>query len=329
MEQHPVPQHISSYQFRLVGDMTVRQFGFLAGGCIIGLIFYATPLAPIIKWPLVALVVFLGFAMAFMPIQERPLDKWIVAFIKAIFSPTQFVWEKQVKEPEIFKTGYKKVVFQKKVAPPPNKKQLREYLSTLPTESQSQLDQQEENFIKKSLNMFQLTKMPTNMAQPTEKIPPIQQPFQPITKPETAFKPKISYPQKTTTPKRRPFVLPKQPAQPRKPTVEAKFSPELPFPQAPTQPNTLVGMVLDLEGKIIENAIIEIRDTQGIPVRALKTNKLGQFRSVTPLDNGQYEIEAEKEGYQFDIIKTNLTGAIVEPLEIRTKGKTHEPAQNT
>ena len=31
-ESHPIPQQISSYQFRLVGDMTLKQFFQLARG---------------------------------------------------------------------------------------------------------------------------------------------------------------------------------------------------------------------------------------------------------------------------------------------------------
>lgn len=329
MEQHPVPQHISSYQFRLVGDMTIRQFGMLAGGCIIGLIFYATPLAPLIKWPLIIFSITLGAALAFVPVQERPLDQWIMAFIKAIFSPTQFAWKKQPKEPEIFKATPKKGFFRKVPAPPPDRKQLTEYLATLPAEPKSSLDQQEENFIKKAVNMFQLAKMP--QPQPIVSVPPVQpvQPITPTPRPTLKPTPKPKVAPKPITPlKKKRVVLPEEPGQPKKPKVEAKFGPELPFPAPPSQPNTLVGMVLDQEGKIIEGAIIEIRDTKGIPVRALKTNKLGQFRSVTPLDNGEYEIEIEKEGYQFDILKIKLKGEVVEPLEIRAKGKTSEPAQN-
>lgn len=337
MEQHAVPQHISSYQFRLVGDMTIRQFGFLASGCIIGLIFYASPLAPLVKWPLIIFSVFLGFAMAFLPIQERPLDQWIVSFIKAVFSPTQFAWKRQPKQPAIFKATAKRGIIRKAPTPPPDRKQLTEYLATLPTEPKSPLDEQEENFVKKAINMFQLAKMPIPSPLPVSAPPTPMPPVQPR---RLAPKPK---PKAFAPPRRKPIVLPEKPTQPKKPRVEARFSPTLPFPAPPSQPNTLVGMVLDQEDKLIEGAIIEIRDSQGIPVRALKTNKLGQFRSVTPLDNGQYEIEIEKEGYQFDILKIRLTGAVIEPLEIRTKsksrletkssqlgkGKTHEPAQNT
>lgn len=329
MEQHPVPQHISSYQFRLVGDMTVKQFGMLASGCITGLIIYASPLNVAIKWPLIIASIFLGFALAFLPVQERPLDQWITAFIKAIFSPTQFVWKKKLKEPEIFKATPRRRVVRQAPAPPPDKDQLSEYLATLPTEARNLLDQQEEDFVKKAVNMFQLTKTPSITPQPTvtPPWPRITQPTSsPVfkTRPSRQTEPRIAVP-----PKKRKVILPEEKSVPKKTTVEAKFGLELPFPEPPTQPNTLVGMVLNEESKIIEGAIIEIRDKKDIPVRALKTNKLGQFRSVTPLDNGEYEMEIEKENHQFDIQKINLTGEIVKPLEIHAKGKTNEPAQNT
>jgi len=345
LEQHPVPQHISAYQFHLVGEMTVRQFGFLAGGCVIALLFYASPLTPFIKWPLVIFFVFIGVALAFMPLQERPLDKWIVAFIKAIFSPTQFVWEKKPQTPDIFKVVSRRAPTRKEAPSPPDKEKLEKYLETLPTEPKSSIDVQEESFVKRAIDLFEVTKPPAGMAEPvftpplgTGKtfIPPTQK----VIIPPSAKKVKPTRPVKTEPVKlsKKKVALPEKPTrpEPRKPTAAAKFSPELPFPEPPSQANTLVGMALDQEGKIIEGAIIEIRDSQGIPVRALKTNKLGQFRSVTPLDDGQYEIETEKEGYQFDILKVDLTGKIVQPLEIRAKtktspqgkGKTNEPAQN-
>ena len=55
MEQHPIPQQISSYQFKLVGDMTLKQFFQVAGGVVISLIFYSLPLHGLIKWPLILL----------------------------------------------------------------------------------------------------------------------------------------------------------------------------------------------------------------------------------------------------------------------------------
>src|SRR3989344_2028881 len=104
MEQHPVPQHISSYEFKLVGDMTLKQFFQLAGGVVISLIIYASPTTPVIKWPLVLFFAGIGAALAFLPIQERPLSVWLLAFIRAVYSPTQYSFVPGQSE-EVFRVG--------------------------------------------------------------------------------------------------------------------------------------------------------------------------------------------------------------------------------
>ena len=94
MEQHAVPQDITGFKFKLVGDMTLKQFCELAAGAIIAYIFYASGLHPILKWPLVFIFGFLGFALAFLPIEERPLDVWLANFFKSIYQPTLYLWKK-------------------------------------------------------------------------------------------------------------------------------------------------------------------------------------------------------------------------------------------
>ena len=101
--------------------------------------------------------------------------------------------------------------------------------------------------------------------------------------------------------------------------IRANTRADLPIPAPPTQPNILVGMTLTKDEEIIEGAILEIRNSKGVPVRALKTNKLGQFRIATPLEKGTYEIETEKEGHQFDIIKFEAKGEVISPIEIKAK----------
>jgi len=61
-----------------------------------------------------------------------------------------------------------------------------------------------------------------------------------------------------------------------------------------------------------------VKDSSGDPVRALKTNKIGQFAISTPLPNGVYTIDLEKEGYQFDIVEVEITGQVMPPIEIRS-----------
>ena len=62
-----------------------------------------------------------------------------------------------------------------------------------------------------------------------------------------------------------------------------------------------------------------IYDKEGLPVRALKTNKLGQFSGSTPLPNGTYTLELEKDGFTFDVLQIELGGEVVPPLPIMSK----------
>lgn len=364
MEQHPVPQHIASYEFRLVGDMTIKQFGWLSGGVIIALIFYSLPIPTLFKWPLVLFFGSTGAAFAFMPVEERPLSTWCLAFFKAVTSPTQLLWRKRARKPVILEPIHRTEPLPKTPFVPADKEQLSEYLRTLPgNEPKTRLDQKEADFLQKIAGLFpqpsvitqQFTVPTAAVGQPsfTAKVasisypaqqtpvwpkPPIEMPTQtpPITatsQPLTRF---AKAPLQPETKKRlgpldvpeeriasvrkpKPVVLPEAPGRPKKPSFSAKISPNLSISTTPTRPNILVGMVLDNKGSLIEGAILEVRNSQGMPVRALKTNKLGQFMIATPLENDTYEIETEKEGYNFDIIKIEVKGEIIPPIEIRAK----------
>lgn len=94
IQQHPLPQDISSYRFRLIGDMTIKQFASLAGCIVVAIIVYSLPLPFFFKYPLVFAFLLLGVGMAFIPVQGRSLDVWIIAFIKSIYSPTQYTWKR-------------------------------------------------------------------------------------------------------------------------------------------------------------------------------------------------------------------------------------------
>jgi hypothetical protein len=314
MQQHPVPQHIASYEFRLVGDMTIRQFGLLAGCCLVALLFYASGLPSYFKWPAVIFFVLMGIALAFIPIEERPMHQWLVAFFKAVYSPTRFLWAKEPKKIDLFATAAKapKEEAEAKVAPS-DQGQLQRYLSSLPRK-EAPLEKKERDFLNKVSAFYQGKTLAVAPIPATpSSLPPV-----PSRAPAVMPKPVDVWERPLPKPPSKPLKIKPTPEK-KKPKVEAITSQSLPFPQVPQTPNLLVGMVLDKGGKIIENAIIEIRNKKGIPVRALKSNKLGQFRIVTPLKNDQYEIETEREGYTFDIIKVELKGKPVKPIEIRAK----------
>jgi hypothetical protein len=95
MENHPIPQDITGFQFKLIGDMTVKQFAYIAGGAIIAWVTYILPLPFLIKVPLAIIFGAIGAGFAFVPVQGRPMDVMIANFFKAVFNPTQYIYQKQ------------------------------------------------------------------------------------------------------------------------------------------------------------------------------------------------------------------------------------------
>jgi hypothetical protein len=90
------------------------------------------------------------------------------------------------------------------------------------------------------------------------------------------------------------------------------------IPRLTTQPNVATGIIRDSDGSLLPNMIVTVRDKEDVPVRALKTNRLGQFAASTPLANGVYFIEVEdpKKTYEFNRIEISLTNQVLPPLEI-------------
>lgn len=97
-QAHPVPQNVTNFEFHLVGDMTLKQFGYLAAGLGFAFLVFTTlsNSQPIIAWPIIIISALLGTAFAFLPIQERPLDHWVAAFFKAIFKPTSLKFSSNI-----------------------------------------------------------------------------------------------------------------------------------------------------------------------------------------------------------------------------------------
>lgn len=97
MEQHPVPRQITTFEFKLIGFLTLKQFIFLIVFSPMGFLVYKIFPVPLLNAVFGALVAGLGAAFAFVPINDRPLDVWIRNLIKRITSPTQYIYRKQNK----------------------------------------------------------------------------------------------------------------------------------------------------------------------------------------------------------------------------------------
>ncbi len=334
MEQHPIPQQISSYQFRLVGDMTLKQFFQLAGGFLIGLIFYSSPIIGIIKWPFAIFSVIIGAALAFVPLEERPLERWIYAFFKAIYAPTEYYWKKNAVTEKFFQDETPT-----QAAPAtPQEAALKDYLATAnqKTGPLAKLEGAEQGFLATLTGIFMGTNAPKTPT-PITPLPMLQTSAPTIAAPVEAKK-EIEIPQsvpvrvvQNNTPH---MVVEEKPVETNTSTPEitmehvapliageeiistrqAMFSVDAAPPNPPTTPNVIVGQIVDQDRKIVEGAIMEIKDSAGRPIRALRSNKAGHFITITPLENGRYAIVTEKDGYEFPPINFDAVGVLIPPI---------------
>lgn len=147
MEQHPVPQNIASFNFKLFGNLTVRQFFTLIIPLSLAAIVYFSPIPSFIRIPISLIIGIFSFVIALVPINGMPFDKWAVAFIKAVMSPTQRVWIKEKKIPDfltIISTPPKVSEKIPEEISEKKKERLFAYLKTLPKENATPMDVKEE-----------------------------------------------------------------------------------------------------------------------------------------------------------------------------------------
>ena len=328
-EQHAVPQDITGFKFKLVGDMTLKQFGELAFGAIMAWMFYASNWHPFLKWPLTLFFGFLGVALAFLPIEERPLDVWIINFFRAIYHPTYYVWKKdasgvvaataatpQVIRPPVFSEPAAVPMPKTDLAtlPPAPMKPAPEKLPEPPVKAAPpsvSITELEKIRAEKMANLAQATKKPgvekpapaanivtvDKLAQMHQQMPPVQvSPKAPVTvAPPWAM---------GATDQARVVDRPVKPS----PTISLTKI-----------PNIINGTVSDQRGAPMEGVILVIKDKTGNSVRALKTNRIGQFIASTPLPNGTYYLEFEMPHYEFNVYEIALTGEMLKPLLVKGK----------
>lgn len=423
MEQYPVPQNVTTFQFRLIGDMTIKQFGYLAGGAVLAYIFYKLPLPFFFTWPAATFFALLGVGFAFVPIEERPMDIWVFSFFKSIYNPTQYVWQQTLRhtppvnsphptpptleaaapklspgQPTHQPTKASHVSSLEAIgrlfnpAPPTNKnaqssapaphprlivnalpprmwllelfaqwfssRPPRPHVARLPTtppipsvvgvhtEPMLQpdtvppikatmavpLEQKLENLQKelatKSITearvielqkqltelvaerstmekeMADLRKNLTHASQPS----PLAHTMHPPT-----LQPAGLRPMPTTTLSTQPSVR----------LINQDAAVKAGLPRLTTFPNIVTGIIKDNQGGLLPGVLITIRDKDDVPLRALKTNKLGQFAASTQLPNGTYlvEIEDPRERFVFDRVQVTLGGRVAPALEIIAKSQ--------
>ncbi|MBI2019644.1 PrgI family protein [Candidatus Daviesbacteria bacterium] len=367
MDAHPIPQNVTSFQFKLVGDMTLKQFGYLAIGCAIAyvlFIFFAKDF-PLFAYPLAALSALLGISFAFLPIQSRPLDHWTKAFFKAVYSPTKRIWGKNgktYKENPLFASRlvmYMSGTVQKNnseilrntqnagisdnqntgitgtptlrssdvsdslsrsesfrapaPAPLPTKEELGKTVDLAREAQQLQMKiiQTERTLAQIKSEAQKPMPVPVDYSQQVNKI---LEDLKTLMDQASKVKTQIQSVQQPEA-----VNVPPPPAVKQKVTVVAPAKTKQTTVALTTFPNVINGIIKDKTGNSLEGVVAVIYDKEGLPVRALKTNKLGQFTGSTPLPNGTYNLELEKDAFTFDVLQMELTGAVMQPLLITAK----------
>lgn len=371
MEQHPIPQDVTGFQFKLIGSMTVKQFGYVALGAILAVIAYYTP-APqfwvlLLKFILVPIFGLSGVIIAFVPIEGRPIDIMATNFVHALVSPNQYIYVKKGRRFSFTQTTYAKTTPDSTTPPKTanqvkagaeNKKQqqLRALLSGRYSNVKNNLDKKELAYLSTIENASDTTIAPILQTTQDKKplMPPspiqathMQQQLTMANQQEGSHEKALLLQKqihdihsqkeqveqellklKNQLSTQKPAVTPAAPQPPAAPIPHLDVAHVRSIPQNMTKgagfyhisdtPNVVVGIVKDARGNILPNILVEVKDKDGNPVRAFKTNPLGQFASATPLTNGVYAIELEdaKKQHAFDVIQINADGQIMLPIEV-------------
>lgn len=379
MEQHPVPQNVTTFQFRLVGDMTIKQFGYLAGGIIGGYISYKLPLPFFFTWPLAISLGLLGFGLAFVPVEERPMDVWVASFFKNIYNPTQWVWQKEKRAIPIKSAPTPPPHVPQKLqpapvhTPPPPTTATSAILSVHHTanpldwfRSLFQSKQKAAPSLSPGFSFADALAREPQKPAPPPAPPPVGGPTTPtnnspsvspslekrgvggvtdrvvelqmqlsdalsqrerMEKELIAMRQTLGQQSKNAAqaPLRQASMAP-SPASTSAPSVRViapGAASKAGLPKLTTFPNVVTGIIKDHFGNLLAGMLITVRDRDDVPLRALKTNKLGQFAASTPLSNNTYivEIEDPKGTYTFDKAQISLNGTVAPLIEVTAKSQ--------
>ena len=275
MDQHPIPRQITTFEFKLIGFMTLKQFLYLVIFFPIGFVVYKIVPIPIINAILGILAVAVGLAFAFIPYQDRPLEEWVRNLIKRMNSPTQYFYQKNNEPVYFLKNLYFLSDPHVVLAHVDSKEKLQAYLA------QKKVDQQTAQE-KKKKNIDSLLKQPGKLLTPISK---------PITQAATGI-----------------------PAQQQTPPVSPALSEGLKQMQALSHQPFFTGVVKNRKQIPLPGILVSLKDQTGKQLRLLKTNPHGIFATYSPLPEGNYtfELSDPNDAYFFDTMNIHL-GAKQQP----------------
>lgn len=286
MEQHAIPRQITSFEFKLIGFMTLKQFLYLVIFAPLGYIVYIIFPLPFVNILVGIAVAAVGVALAFMPINDRPLDIYIRNIWKRLNSPTQFTYHKHNQPIALLQNLY--------------------FVSD-PHHVMAHIESQQ------MLSAY-LEKTKQTM-QPNPQKKQIQQAFQnPFTMRAAISPPAVSIAQPPTA------VETAQVYSAPVAVQQAVSTTPLPTIQKEHKP-FFIGTVKNGKRIPLAGILLYVKNSQNAPVRLLKTNEHGIFATFNPLPSGDYifEIKDPKSSYLFDTMKITIQDINTKSIEFYSK----------
>jgi len=149
-KQHAVPQQVFGVQFKLVGDLTIRQFAILAICGFFAFAIFSSGLFILFRLFLSGAFLLFGVAFAFVPVQDQSLDQWITAFFRAVYAPTRRMWVKSTAPAEFLVLEMPKFtrVSGPEISPEESRRRLETYLGGIREQKElNPLDLAEEQYL--------------------------------------------------------------------------------------------------------------------------------------------------------------------------------------
>ena len=104
MDKHTIPRQITTFEFKLIGFFTARQFVYLVIFALLAVLTYFFIPIRYLNIAAGASVFGLGLFFALVKYNDRSLDVWLINMVRSITSPSQYYYKKQGGLPEYFTT---------------------------------------------------------------------------------------------------------------------------------------------------------------------------------------------------------------------------------
>jgi hypothetical protein len=310
MEQHAIPRQITTFEFKLIGFMTLKQFIVLVVFGLVALLVYFVFQGHIIGILLSILILGAGAAVALLPIQDRYIDEWARLLLKGLNSQTQYIYDKRNKTASLYYLHdlYFTEDPHRVMAHIESKEKLNAYLA-------AQREQKQKGG-KRKQHVQSLMQHSTKQLQARQFQPSLQNkqaqtaPSPPST--QTQASPQASAPS----------------SGPQTPLHPPASSQPAPRQSAPSQPAAqqmkhpfFTGLIKNNRRIPLPGILVYIKDAQDNPIRILKTNPHGVFATYSPLPPGTYNVEIKdpNEQYFFDRMNIDVGTSNPTPYEFQSR----------